>query len=172
MEYEQRLSPAQWGKIYAYLCTFPRLHTRHEDTCRRFVEAVLWVLRSGAPWRLLPQSSGNWNVVYQRFADWATRGVWYKMLYYCAQDPAMTVLMIDRTILRAHACAAGAQKKVRGPGRASLRPLPRRLFHQDSRPLRRSGTAHRFPPERGPRGGLYLCSPTAKGQKIRRAFGI
>lgn len=111
MEYELRFSAEQWSKIYIYLCTFSRLHTRQEAKCRRFVEAVFWVLRSGAQWRLLPPAYGHWNVVYQRFADWAERGVWYKMLYYFAQDPNMTAIMIDSTILRAHACAAGALKK-------------------------------------------------------------
>jgi putative transposase len=111
MENEQRLSQEQWLKIFAYLCAFPRLHTRNEEKCHRFVEAVFWVLRSGAQWRLLPHGYGNWNVVYQRFADWAERGVWYKMLYYFAQDPDMHALMIDSTVLRAHACAAGALKK-------------------------------------------------------------
>jgi hypothetical protein len=60
---------------------------------------------------LLPPDYGNGNVVSQRFVDWAERGVWYKMLYYFAHDPDMTSIMIDSTILRAHACAAGALKK-------------------------------------------------------------
>ncbi len=72
----QYISQEQWSKMYPYLHAFPRLHTRHEAKCRRFVEAVFWVLRSGARWRLLPPSSGHWNVVYQRFATWAERGVW------------------------------------------------------------------------------------------------
>ena len=114
MDNSQCLSQGQWIKMYAYLRTFPRLHTRNEVKCRRFVEAVFWVLRSGAQWRLLPPPYGNWNVVYQRFADWAEQGVWYKMLYYFAQDPDMTAIMVDSTILRAHACAAGALKKSTG----------------------------------------------------------
>lgn len=114
MEYKQRLNQEQWTKIYTYLWAFPRIHTRNEEQCRRFVEAVLWVLRSGAQWRFLPSAYGNWNVVYQRFADWAERGVWYKMLYYFAHDPDMNAIMIDSTILRAHACAAGAVKQKYG----------------------------------------------------------
>jgi transposase len=114
MEYRQHLSPVQWVKIYEYLRALPRIHTRNEGKCRRFVEAVFWVLRSGAQWRVLPPEYGHWNVVYQRFADWADQGVWYKMLYYFAQDPDMTAIMVDSTILRAHACAAGALKKSTG----------------------------------------------------------
>ena len=49
--------------------------TNNEDKAKRFVEAVFWILRSGAKWRMLPKEYGDWNVVYQRFSDWAERGV-------------------------------------------------------------------------------------------------
>lgn len=74
------------------------------------------MLRSGAQRRLLLREYGGWNIIYQHFADWAERGVWYKMLYYFAHDPDMEDVMVDSTILRAHACAAGALKKTRGSG--------------------------------------------------------
>ena len=111
MEYTRRLNDFQWSKIYEYLEGYPRIHTKNEDKAKRFVEAVFWIVRSGSQWRLLPKEYGNWNVVYQRFSDWAERGVWYKMLYYFANDPDMEYIMVDSTILRAHACAAGANKK-------------------------------------------------------------
>lgn len=111
MNYECRLSDFQWLNIYGYLEAFPRLHTNNEERTRSFVEAVFWIVKSGAQWRLLPREYGDWNVVYQRFSDWAERGVWYKMLYYFANDSDMEYIMIDSTILRAHACAAGANKK-------------------------------------------------------------
>ena len=111
MIYTQKLGPSQWSKLYVYLKFFPRIHTNNEDKTRRFVEGVFWMLRSGAQWRLLPKEFGDWNVIYQRFADWADHGVWYKMLYYFAHDPDMEYIMVDSTILRAHACAAGALKK-------------------------------------------------------------
>jgi hypothetical protein len=43
MEYSQHLSPVQWVKLYEYLRAFPRIHTRNEGPCHRFVEAVFWV---------------------------------------------------------------------------------------------------------------------------------
>ena len=111
MDYQRHIGQPQWLKLYEYLQPFPRIHTHNEAACRRFVEAVFWILRSGAQWRLLPREYGDWNVIYQRFSDWAERGVWYKMLYYFAHDPDMEYVMVDSTILRAHACAAGALKK-------------------------------------------------------------
>jgi len=105
MTYTRRLSDYQWENIYKYLSEFSTIYVRNEATSRRFVEGVLWMARSGAQWRLLPKEYGDWNTVYRRFADWAEKGVWYKMLYYFAKDADMEYIMIDSTILRAHACA-------------------------------------------------------------------
>lgn len=114
MEYTQRISASAWTKLYQYLSDFPKIHTRNEEKTRRFVEAVFWIVRGGSQWRLLPNEYGDWNTIYHRFADWADKGVWYKMLYYFARDPDMEYIMVDSTILRAHACAAGAVKKNTG----------------------------------------------------------
>jgi putative transposase len=111
MSYTKHISETAWAKLYGYLVEFPRIHTGNEEKTRRFVEAVFWIVRSGSQWRLLAKEYGNWNVVYQRFADWAEQGVWYKMLYYFANEPDMEYIMVDSTILRAHACASGALKK-------------------------------------------------------------
>lgn len=105
MPYQQRIGVRQWSRIYDYLQEFSDIYVRNEAQCRRFVEAVFWMARSGAQWRLLPKEYGNWNTVYRRFADWAKKGIWYKMLYYFAQDADMEYIMVDSTMLRAHACA-------------------------------------------------------------------
>ncbi len=109
MAYTQRISSAQWSRIYEYLSGFQEIYVKNEAECRRFVEAVFWMARSGSQWRLLPPEYGAWNTVYRRFADWARKGIWYKMLYYFQSDADMEYIMADSTILRAHACATPAK---------------------------------------------------------------
>jgi transposase len=112
------LSDDQWLKILGFLRTSPNIYIGQEAQCRRFVEAVLWIGRRGAQWRLLPGEYGQWNTVYKRFARWCEAGIWEQMLNHFAQAADMESVMIDSTVVRARPCAAGAQKK-RWAGRAS-----------------------------------------------------
>lgn len=106
------LTDEQWIKIRAFLRTDPHVYLgRNEHECRRFVDAVLWIDRSGAQWRLLPAEYGHWNTVYKRFARWCDQGVWARMLAHFADDPDLEHGILDSTIVRAHPCAAGAEKK-------------------------------------------------------------
>ena len=101
----------QWSKIYAFLKQHPRAYAGQEMECRNFVEAILWILRSGAQWRLLPEKYGSWNTIYKRFARWCEHEVWTDMHQHFANDPDMENVLLDSTVVRAHPCAAGAQKK-------------------------------------------------------------
>jgi transposase len=101
----------QWIKIVLFLRSFPNAYVGDESVCRLFVEGVLWIVRSGAQWRLLPTPYGKWNSIYKRFGRWCEQGVWAAMFAHFADDPDMENLIIDSTVLRAHPCAAGALKK-------------------------------------------------------------
>jgi len=78
---------------------------------RLFVEAVLWILRTGSPWRDLPREFGNWHSTYIRFTRWRDSGVWGRLADELDSDADMEQLFIDSTIVRAHQHSAGAQKK-------------------------------------------------------------
>lgn len=105
------LSDSQWFKILAFLRGHPRTYVGKAESCRLFIEAVLWMTRTGAQWRFLPKEYGYWNSVYKRFARWCDHGVWEAMHLHFADDPDMENLIIDSTIVRAHPCAAGAPQK-------------------------------------------------------------
>lgn len=101
----------QWQKIVRFLRDQPRVYVGQEDKCRRFLEACLWILRTGAQWRELPDKYGNWNSVYKRFARWCDHDVFADLFDYFSDDADMESVMPDSTVVRAHPCAAGATKK-------------------------------------------------------------
>ena len=108
MNNRTELSDQQWEIFYAILLQDGRIHVGALEKCRRFLNAVLWILRSGAQWRLLPVSLGKWNSVFKRFSRWCKQGVWKSLHAGCSQYPDLQQVLIDSTIIRAHACAAGA----------------------------------------------------------------
>lgn len=108
-----QINDMQWSKIYTFLCQCPDVYAGNEADCRRFIDGVHWIMRTGAQWRELPEKYGNWNSVYKRFARWSDKLVWQNMHQQFADDPDMENLILDSTTVRAHPCAAGALKKRR-----------------------------------------------------------
>ncbi len=102
----------QWEKILSFLKTCPNIYIGQENDCRKFLEAVFWITRSGSQWRLLPEKYGNWNTVYKRFNRWSAMRVFEKLFEQMSADRDLEYLLIDSTIVRAHACSSGAQKKM------------------------------------------------------------
>ena len=78
---------------------------------RLFVNAVIWVFKTGAPWRDLPERFGNWNSIHKRFARWSKSGIFDKIFRILSEDADMEFLLMDGTIVKAHQHASGAKKK-------------------------------------------------------------
>ena len=78
---------------------------------RRFVNGVLWVLRSGMRWHDLPERYGKYKSVHARFMRWARAGVWERIFADLVRDKKNPYLMLDSTIVRAHQQAATGRKK-------------------------------------------------------------
>ncbi len=79
---------------------------------RLFIEAVLWIARTGAPWRDLPKDFGHWHQVYVRFDRWSKKGVWNRVFEVLSSDRDLEYLMVDGSIVRVH--QHGAPKKNAG----------------------------------------------------------
>ena len=103
------LSDEQWERISGAIIGRPDQRGSTGRDNRMFVEAVLWIVRTGAPWRDLPGEFGNWNSAFRRFSRWSGKGVWERMFNALADDPDFEYLIIDSTIVRAHQHASGAK---------------------------------------------------------------
>jgi transposase len=82
---------------------------------RRFLNALLWMARSGARWRDLPVHLGDYETVKRRYYRWIEMGVLDDILEALARKPDLEWLMTDSTIVRAHQHAAGARRQKGGP---------------------------------------------------------
>ena len=76
---------------------------------RMFLEAVLWRVRVGAPWRDLPEVFGEWNSAFQRFRRWAKKGVFESLFNVLSGDPDFEYALIDGTLVRVHQHGTGAK---------------------------------------------------------------
>ena len=82
---------------------------------RDFFEAMLYIARTGCPWRDLPRRFCAWDAVYQRFRRWEKTGRWAALLARLPDLSSVRVLFVDSTIVRAHAHSAGARREKGGP---------------------------------------------------------
>ena len=106
------LKNEQWKRIEHMLPGKPGDPGGQAEDNRKFVEAVLWISRTGSPWRDLPEHFGAWNSVYTRFARWSRSGVWQRVFMELSKDSEFAQrVYLDSTIVRAHQHAAGAAKK-------------------------------------------------------------
>ena len=107
----KRLRDDQWERIKDLLPgKFSDAGVTAKDN-RLFIEAVLWIARTGSPWRDLDPALGNWHTTYTRFSRWGKNGIWQRVIEAISDDKDLEALFIDSTVVRAHQHAAGAQKK-------------------------------------------------------------
>jgi transposase len=115
------ISDADWERIEHLLPGQPGQHGGVAEDNRRFIDAVLYVARTGIPWEDLPARFGKHNTVWRRFDRWAKKGRW-KMITDAPRDDSEW-LVLDSTAVRAHPCAAGAKKKGTGLAVRTIRRL-------------------------------------------------
>ena len=104
-----RLTDEQWRRIEHLIPGKPGDPGRSGKDNRLFVDAIVWMARTGTPWRDLSPVFGKWNSVWKRFRRWAKAGVWERIMAALADDPDFESVIIDGTIIRAHQHAAGAK---------------------------------------------------------------
>lgn len=80
---------------------------------RLFLEAVLWIVRTGSSWRDLLLELGKWNTVFKRFRDWVKADVFQKLFDAVSMQPDMKYAMVDATIVRVHRHGQGAKGGLR-----------------------------------------------------------
>ena len=103
------LSDAQWAKMEPHCLGKATDPGRSGADNRLFVEGVLWIARTGSPWRDLPPAFGNWNSVFVRFRDWVRADVFKRLFDACSDEPDMEYAMVDATIVKVHRHGQGAK---------------------------------------------------------------
>ena len=94
------LTDAQWERMKAVCLGKPTDPGRTGGDNRLFVEAVLWIARTGSPWRDLPPLFGKWNTVFKRFRGWVEADAFKRLFDAVSDDPDMEYAMVDATIVK------------------------------------------------------------------------
>ncbi len=109
------LTDAQWRRLEPHLPPEKPRTGRPNAPHRRIINGILWVLRTGAPWRDLPERYGPWKTCHERLRRWTADGTWDRVLaaaqVYDDGQPVEWLVSVDSSIVRAHQHSAGARKK-------------------------------------------------------------
>jgi len=108
------LTDEQWARIAPMMPGGCKGKRGPRSNNRRFMDAVLWMARSGGRWKDLPERFGKVSTVKDRYYDWIERGVFAEIFQALSGDADMEWLMVDSTIVRAHQHAAGARREKGG----------------------------------------------------------
>src|ERR1051325_2582697 len=124
--HRHELTDVQWKLVERFIPTRRGPRSLHGD--RNLVNAVMWSLKTGAPWRDIPERYGSWKSVYTRFDRWSKRGVWERLFKALQLDFDEEGSLIDGSVVRAHQDAAGGK----GGSDAMLWAVLEEVFRQKS----------------------------------------
>jgi len=119
MSRRHELTDEQWARLQPLLPPQRPKTGRPAENHRTIINGMLWVVRTGAPWRDLPECYGPWSTVASRFYRWTRAGLWDRILAALQQKADQVgqidweVHFVDGTVVRAHQHAAGAKKAAR-----------------------------------------------------------
>ena len=102
------ISDGTWSLLEPHLPGRKGCWGREAEDNRRFINAVFWILRTGAPWRDLPPDYGGWKNTNRRFCRWRDRGIWESLLEKLVGKPDFSWLMIDASYIKVHPHGTGA----------------------------------------------------------------
>ena len=94
------ISDAEWELLEAHMTGQPGQHGGIAKDNRKFINAVIWILKTGSPWRDLPPDYGKWGTVHQRFIRWQRKGMWKKLFEILKDDKNFEWLMIDSSYVK------------------------------------------------------------------------
>jgi len=102
------LTDEQWSRLQKFL---PKERTGPRSILgdRQFIDAVMYRIKTGVPWRDLPERFGPWKSIYNRFNNWAKRGVWTKVFKALQMRVDKSGSILDASNVRAHQDAAGGK---------------------------------------------------------------
>lgn len=119
MRRRHELTDEQWAKIEPLVPGREGDRGRSGEDNRLFLDAVLYVAKTGIPWRDLPERFGKWNTVWRRFDRWCSAGVWAELAR-VLDDAELDELHLDSTSIKAQHSAAGSR---RAPGEKKTRRI-------------------------------------------------
>lgn len=104
------ITPETWQRIEPMVC--PKRKERRgrpAKDARNILNGIIWILRTGAPWRDLPPEFGPWQTVYKRFNSWSKSSLWQDVLRELSKEADLEAILLDGTYVRAHQHSAGAK---------------------------------------------------------------
>ena len=106
------LTDEEWNRIAPLLPPENSGKQGRPQKCNRTIlNGIVWIARSGAPWRDLPERYGSWQTVYSHFRKWIEDGTLDNIFRVLSLEAELTELSIDASIVKAHQHSAGAKKR-------------------------------------------------------------